>query len=93
VGVASWVLPRVNIIDVLGLNDYVIARLPVSTEDARHMAHDRQAPKDYVFCFYPNVFIDRGRAIVRDRKVPLTPDQIVRCEDAWGRYVDNLGKK
>ena len=93
VGVASWVLPRVNIIDVLGLNDYVIARLPVSAEDARHMAHDRQAPKDYVFCFYPNVFIDRGRAIVRDRKVPLTPDQIVRCEGAWGRYVDNLGKK
>jgi arabinofuranosyltransferase len=93
VGVASWVLPRVNIIDVLGLNDYVIARLPVPAEDARHMAHDRQAPKDYVFCFYPNVFIDRGRAIVRDRKVPLTPEQIVKCETQWRRHVDNFGKE
>jgi hypothetical protein len=93
VGVASWVLPRVNILDVLGLNDYVIARLPVPPDEIRQMAHDREAPKDYLFCFYPNVFIDHGHAIVRDRKVPLTSDQIVKCEREWRRYVDNLGRK
>jgi arabinofuranosyltransferase len=90
VGVASWVLPRVNIIDLLGLNDYVIARLPAPEGDSRQMAHERRAPKDYVFCFYPNVFVDSGEVIVKERKVPLTPEQIVTCEREWRKYVDVL---
>ena len=93
VGVASWVLPRVNILDALGLNDYVIARLPVPRNRSRQMAHDREAPKEYLFCFYPNVFIDNRHAIVRDRKVPLTSDQIMKCEREWRRFMDNLGAK
>lgn len=92
VGVASWTLPRVNILDMMGLNDYVIARLPAPADEARQMAHDRHAPKDYVFCFYPNVFIDNRAVIVKDRKIPLTPDQIMRCEGEWQKYVKNLRK-
>jgi len=90
VGVASWMLPRVNILDMMGLNDYVIARLPAPAGEARQMAHDRHAPKDYVFCFYPNVFIDGRNPLIRDRKIPLTPDQIIRCESEWQKYVRDI---
>jgi arabinofuranosyltransferase len=92
VGVASWALPHANIIDLLGLNDYVIARLPAPPGETRQMAHERRAPKDYVFCFYPNVFVDNGALIIKDRKVPLTPEQIITCEREWRKYVDTARK-
>ena len=92
VGVAAWALPRVNVLDVMGLNDYVIARLPAPADESRQMAHERRAPKDYIFCFYPNVFIHERAVIMNERKVPLTPDQIIRCETEWGKYVKDLRK-
>jgi arabinofuranosyltransferase len=52
VGYLSWVQPGVAIIDMLGLNDWVIARNPVLHE--RHlMGHERQAPSGYLECFDP----------------------------------------
>ena len=58
VGVPAWVLPHVAILDMLGLNDYAIARGATRAmlgEEMRQMAHDRIAPRGYVACFRPNV--------------------------------------
>ncbi|MBD3179173.1 MAG: hypothetical protein GF417_05990, partial [Candidatus Latescibacteria bacterium] len=60
VGLASWVLPHVNIIDLHGLNDYVIARNPRSVSSFRMMAHDRTAPEGYIRGFLPNVRLRSG---------------------------------
>jgi arabinofuranosyltransferase len=56
VGYVGWALPRVNIIDILGLNDYVIARS--GKGPLNMMAHDRAAPDGYVECFLPNIEIN-----------------------------------
>ena len=81
VGVVGWALPSYAIIDTLGLNDYVVARLPPPPRpEGRQMAHDRQAPKAYIRCFRPNVrvmFMER-RVVVHPRS--LTNDEIRECE-------------
>ena len=59
VGVVSWVLPKVNIIDALGLNDYVVARNP-DLNLPIEMAHERRPPKGYMECFAGNVVLDKG---------------------------------
>jgi arabinofuranosyltransferase len=92
VGVASWTLPRVNVIDLAGLNDYVIARTPVDLSRAvdpnnplglRQMAHERRPPEGYVDSFSPNVaFLDRRWAILR-RPTPLTAERIRAEEHRW----------
>jgi arabinofuranosyltransferase len=80
VGVPAWVLPDVNIIDVWGLNDYVIARNPLTATDERVMAHSRYAPEGYVACFKPNVnVISRQKIVVVQRE--LTADIITACEN------------
>ncbi|MGH0032536.1 MAG: hypothetical protein ACQGVC_22320 [Myxococcota bacterium] len=69
VGVVSWVLPGVAILDQFGLNDRVVARLPAPPrQGGRQMAHDRLAPTAYLNCFLPNVhYVDaRGRRVPRD---------------------------
>ena len=81
VGVPGWVLPEVAVIDVLGLNDRVIARSPVRPGARRQMAHDRLPPAGYVECFRPNVRIVGGRIRVRPRPTPLGDDDIRACED------------
>ncbi len=81
VGVPSWNMPEVAIIDLKGLNDWVIAR-SAQVLEVRQMAHDRMPPLEYVLCFRPNVFIDkaRGKIIVKGRTPPLTDADIRACE-------------
>lgn len=85
VGVPAWTLPHVAIIDMLGLNDAIVARNPVSGKRTRMMGHDRRPPKGYVECFQPNVNVRAGRAIERPRM--LTPDEVVSCETRFYEQV------
>ena len=86
VGLASWVLPHVNIIDRYGLNDWVIARNPHLMSTNRRMAHDRMPPEGYIECFKENVVIeDDGRVTVNPRAEPLTADAIRECTAIQGR--------
>ena len=81
VGILGWVLPGVAIIDTLGLNDRVVARLPPPPlPGGRQMAHDRGAPQAYVSCFRPNttVILREGRPDVWPR--PLSDRRIRACE-------------
>ncbi|MFT5085861.1 MAG: arabinofuranosyltransferase [Candidatus Latescibacterota bacterium] len=81
VGVPSWNMPEVAIIDLKGLNDWVTARSPQVLE-VRQMAHDRMPPLEYVLCFRPNVFIDKtnGKIIVKGRTPLLSDEEIRACE-------------
>ena len=84
IGVVSWVLPHINIIDLHGLNDYVIARNPPVDSSERMMAHDRSAPRMYVQCFVPNVQLRAEKDIViLKRKIELTAEDIIECENNW----------
>lgn len=79
VGVASWALPTTNIIDTLGLNDYVIARNPIDPNNLRKMAHERFPPPGYVECFEPNVaLLVKDKLLVIQHK--LTAERILECE-------------
>ena len=90
VGVPGWLMPEVAVIDLLGLNDRVVARSPVN-EGERHMAHDRKAPDGYLEAFRPNVrFERRGKdyAIVVDpRETPLTDADIRAIEERFWAEV------
>lgn len=84
VGMASWVYPEVAIIDLLGLNDRVIARTPVRGGGMRLMAHERQPPPGYVECFRPNGRWTGRRFEFVSRARPLTDAEIRACEArAW----------
>lgn len=88
VGVVSWVLPEINIIDGHGINDYVIARSPVGPGTFRMMGHDRLAPEGYVECFRPNVeIVGPKQVVVRRRERPLTAEEIVECEGRWAARI------
>ncbi|MDP1624240.1 MAG: hypothetical protein Q8L64_00570 [bacterium] len=86
VGVISWVLPHVNIIDGFGLNDYVIAR-NMELSSIQYMAHSRRPPKGYAECFSPNVTIDSKTMIVTPRSVELTAEKITACEKYYETVV------
>lgn len=86
VGVVSWVLPRVNIIDILGLNDYVAARNPDLTAFIV-MAHERRPPDGYIECFAPNVDFNQDHFDIHERPVPLTAGKIVACEQQYAALV------
>ena len=86
VGVLSWVLPRINIIDGLGLNDFVVARNPHVTLPIE-MAHERQPPDGYVECFSPNVSWDQGHIVLAQRPIPLTAEKIVDCERKYAAML------
>jgi arabinofuranosyltransferase len=79
VGVVGWTLPRVNVIDELGLNDYVIARNP-ELSDTGLIAHERQAPPGYTECFSPNVTLGHKQVVIQQRPVEMTRETIVECE-------------
>jgi arabinofuranosyltransferase len=87
VGVVSWVLPRVNIIDVLGLNDFVAARNPETTKFIV-MAHERRPPDGYIECFAPNVDFNEDHFDVHPREIPLTADKIKSCEQQFEAVVE-----
>ena len=93
VGLASWVLPNVNVIDLHGLNDPVIARLPRLTTGERQMAHERLGPEDYVAGFYPNVILlpEHGLSLTGRRR-PLTAADIARHQRLWLDRVGVVGK-
>ena len=80
VGVPGWVLPRVNILDALGLNDRVIARTPPHPGAKRVMAHDRHPPAGYLECFHPNVAWRARPPHIDPRRKPLTAADIRLCE-------------
>jgi hypothetical protein len=74
-------LPNVAIIDALGLNDRVVARLPPpELKGGRQMAHERRPPRVYVACFQPNVYPDIWKRIVKIRSRPLSDQEIRACE-------------
>jgi arabinofuranosyltransferase len=82
VGILGWVLEDVAVIDVLGLNDYVIARNPDTRAVAgreRQMAHDRKPPDGYLECFRPNIAV-RAMLYLNPRSEPLTDAEIIACE-------------
>jgi arabinofuranosyltransferase len=82
-GTYTWNAPAVNVIDLGGLSDRVIARAPGDMYLHR-LAHDRRAPAGYVECFRPNVTWAWQGYTASPRDVPLTPAEIRRCEGrAW----------
>ena len=49
IGIVSYYLPNLTVIDLFGLADHTIARNPVTlTNSERRIAHDRSAPPGYV---------------------------------------------
>lgn len=55
VGGPGWGLPGVVVLDVLGLNDAVIARSR-HYQPERTLGHDRLPPAGYIDCFKPNAY-------------------------------------
>jgi hypothetical protein len=90
VGVPAWNLPTTNIIDIYGLNDWVIARNPVAPKEHREMAHDRLPPVGYIGCFSPNLrIVGQNKVVVKQQ--PLTRESIIACESQdWGPSVESL---
>ena len=98
VGVVSWALPKINIIDQLGLNDYVIARNPVvlsrnvniaNPQGIHQIAHNRRSPDGYIKSFKPNVLWlpEAGKIVIEKREEPLTEEDIRECERKWAQWV------
>ena len=83
VGVPAWVLPNVNIIDHLGLNDYTIARTPIDETKFRRMAHSRLPPKGYIKSYRPNILIKNRKIYILKRNPPLTEKYIKNVEFYW----------
>ncbi len=90
VGIPSWVLPNVAVIDVFGLNDYVIARTPLPDNAPRLMAHSRYPPFGYVESFRPNIRLEDGRTRIYERSTPLTSEDIARIEQSWIERIGSL---
>jgi arabinofuranosyltransferase len=86
VGIVSYMLPNVAIIDMHGLSDRVVARTPPPKNNFRKMAHERMPPPGYVECFAPNVRVQDGRVKVKPRKKPLLDARIEKC-DSIERWV------
>jgi arabinofuranosyltransferase len=88
VGVPGWVLPRVSVIDMFGLNDYVIARSPLRKLEERLMAHSRKPPRGYVESYRPNVGFQRGQLTVGTRSEPMTAETIAKNERYWRNKLE-----
>jgi arabinofuranosyltransferase len=75
VGVPGWVYANSAVIDVVGLNDRILAkssdRMPVSKH--RQMAHEIDASDKYRNCFRPNIKVSTGNFDLRSQR-PLNPD-------------------
>ncbi len=92
VGVVSWSLPRVNILDTFGLNDYVVARNP-DLRPGNTIAHERQPPPGYVECFLPNIQLQRGVLTRIPRPEELTAERIRDCEARYASVVERKASK
>jgi arabinofuranosyltransferase len=94
VGVLGWVFPRLNIIDELGLNDYVVARSsspPTHGEATRQMAHERSAPPGYVASYRPNFGFWLTPPQIIPRKETFTAETIAELENEWRARIANGG--
>lgn len=90
VGYAGWSLPYVAILDVHGLNDYVVARMPARSGVERQMAHDRVASPEYLAEFEPNVRVHKSEPRVRysaRANGPLTAERVREIERRWRERV------
>jgi len=90
VGYLGWVLPRVAVIDSLGLNDYFIARNVEFPEGWTLMGHNRGPPVGYVQAFRANVRRTDDGWKVRSRVRPLTAAEIIRIEKKYQVWANNL---
>ena len=80
VGVPGWVFPKAAIIDLLGLNDRVVARNP-HLRAKRYIAHERQPPPGYVECFRPQAEARNDHfGLVAPRPRPVSDAEIRACE-------------
>ena len=87
VGVAAWVFPHANIIDMFGLNDYVVARTPYPETLIRRMAHGRRAPEGYVESYQPNL---TAKGVIKPRGAPLTATRIACLEHYWRAQLPRI---
>jgi arabinofuranosyltransferase len=87
VGLVSWLFPNVAVIDIFGLNDWVVARNPILRPDpVPQLAHERGPPPGYVECFRPNFhYTQFGYGI--DPVPKLTDDEIRACEARFAAIV------
>ena len=92
VGVPSWVLPNIYILDGLGLNDYVVARTPIHAKRRRLMAHSRRPLDGYIESYRPNVSVHDGEVEIHQRRKPLTDSEIRRLESYWRSYIATLDR-
>lgn len=96
VGVAGWVLPEANIIDLSGQNNKIAAGSPLKFPDRRLFGHERAVPAGYVQCFNGgnNIYVEpfSGKKNWRLlRAAPLSDGQIKGCENFWKSQI-NAGK-
>lgn len=92
VGWVGWAFPRAHVLDLMGLNDRVIARTPAPAGAERRMAHDRRTPRGYVEAFKPILFVDAmGRIGRLERPGRLTDDDIRSAERAAWASVGGAG--
>jgi arabinofuranosyltransferase len=89
VGIPGWVFPNVAVLDVLGLNDFVVAHSRGDEPSFKRMAHDRWPPNGYLRCFRPNV--DGFRASFRVVPRALSDAEIQACEQRFREKVQLAG--
>ncbi|MCA9568441.1 MAG: hypothetical protein KC656_11385, partial [Myxococcales bacterium] len=87
-GYVAYHHPELYVIDMLGLNDHVIARWPAPEIRKRKLAHERFPPAGYVDCFRPNVVLVPDDVIAFPRAEPFGPDDVRSCEDHWWALTD-----
>ena len=87
---AGWTLPNVVIIDVLGLNDYVIARSDVLQDRKRTMAHERTPPPGYLESYPIScTFFEVGRMGIIELDTELAAQEIIDNETYWRDLIVN----
>lgn len=84
VGVLAWSLPWANVIDTLGLNDYVIARNP-DLSASGFLAHERQPPPGYLACFAPALGDGTSRYAF------IAAERIQICEQTYRASIGRVG--
>ncbi len=89
VGVLGWVYPHAAVIDILGLNDWVAARNPMTHDRDRVMAHDREPPAGYMGEFQPVLYVREGKLHPEERSEPLTDAHVRDIEARWRAIVDD----
>ena len=87
VGVLGWVYPNAAILDMLGLNDWVIARNPMTHERGRVMAHDREPPPGYMGEFEPVLYTREGKMHPSERGATISDARIRDIEMRWRAQV------